>query len=146
MKKTGHIVQIDDFIQISVELTGFSEIELLATGMLGDYYGLIVDNRDEIDLTAFFDEVKMILAIGRYDPGVANKLIGENLIPDSQYGGLAKKIILMWYSGLKPVAVGPQIASDAAYIHSFMWKVAKTHPSGAMQPGYGSWEEKPIGR
>ena len=146
MKKTGQIVQIDDFIEISVELTGFSKIELLATGMLGDYYGLVVDNTDPVDLKAFFNEVKTILDVGRYDPDAANKLIGENLIPDSHYGGLAKKIILMWYSGLKPMAGDPQIASDAAYIHSFMWKAAKTHPAGAMQPGYGSWEEKPIGQ
>lgn len=146
MKNTGHIMQMDDFIRISVELTGFSEIELLATGMPGDYYMLVVDNTDADDLKAFFDEVKKILDIGQYDPGDANKLIKENLIPDSKYGGLAKKIILMWYSGLKPTGSNSEIAGDAAYIHSFMWKAAKTHPAGAMQPGYGSWKEKPIGK
>jgi len=146
MKKTGYMVPMEDFIQISVELTGFSNIELLATGILDDYYTLVVDNTAADNLKSFFDEVKKILDVRQHDVNKAHKLIKENLIPDSRYGGLAKKIILMWYSGLKPTSGLPEIASAAAYIHSFMWKTAKTHPAGAMQPGYGSWKEKPIGQ
>lgn len=133
------------FLKISVHLTGFSEIELQSTGMLTSYFDTLVNNIDTENLTAFFKEVDSILIEGN-DENKIDEKIRLNLIPDTKHVGLAKKIISLWYMGVwkKQGHEFPELISGEAYVQALMWPAAKTHPPGAKQPGYSSWNKQPL--
>ena len=58
--------------------------------------------------------------------------------------GLAKKIILLWYEGMWVEAGKSEVISSQSFIEGLMWPAAKTHASGAKQPGFGSWSHPPL--
>ena len=128
------------FLAISALLTGFSETELLATGMLDSYYTTILGNTSGSDINFFFQNVDAILIDQTRTDATTEYVIETQLIPNSSYGGLAKDIIILWYTGnWKNMPV-----SSAAYIQGLMWEAGYTHPPGAKQPGYGSWAYLPL--
>jgi hypothetical protein len=132
----------DEFLLLSVLLTGFSRTELEATGMVGTYFKTLIDRTEASILHPFFENVVEILKISTVvDRDAA---IASQLMPDSAYNKTAQRMILMWYEGQWFTAVfPPQVISSRAYTQGLMWTAAKTHPSGAKQPGFGSWEHAP---
>jgi hypothetical protein len=133
----------DEFLSLSILLTGFNRTELESTGMIETYFQTLIDRTEASILKPFFENVVDILKI----VAVVNRdaAITSQLMPDSAYNGVAKRIILMWYEGLWVTAVfPPQVISSLAYAQGLMWTAAKTHPSGAKQPGFGSWQREPL--
>lgn len=136
---------LDQFLEISVSLTGFDELELQATGLLQTYYDTVVRNSNRETLAFFFTEVRSILHTTQGNESRRNALIRSNLMPASSYDGLARNIIGLWYTGQWNSATDGEQVNAASYIEALMWPAANTHPPGAKQPGYGSWAEPPIG-
>ncbi len=138
------------FLTISSWLTGFSEIELQATGMLSTYYATVCSKNTASCVANFFAAAQSILDQGGGDEQATNALIGRDLFPTSCYNNMAQNIITMWYAGEWAPDVNAASVAQArtispnAYMQGLMWKAANTHPPGAKQPGYGSWAEKPI--
>jgi hypothetical protein len=133
----------DEFLHLSILLTGFDRTELESTGMTETYFNTLVDRTEASILKKFFDNTVRILRIK--DVRKRDAAIRSRLMPDTAYNGVAKRIILMWYEGLWVTAVfPPQVISSQAYIQSLMWPAAMTHPAGAKQPGFGSWQEAPF--
>jgi hypothetical protein len=129
------------FLTISVLLTGFSATELQGTGMVGIYYENLLRRTEASLLDSFFERVDQIQLM---TPADQQNAIRSQLMPASAYNGLAGRIILMWYEGLWVVGGTREVISSQAYIQSLMWTAAQTHPSGAKQPGFGSWSKKPV--
>jgi hypothetical protein len=144
MKKEKAVSEYrDEFLQLSILLTGFSQTELESTGMVGTYFRTLIDRTEASILKPFFENVVEILKLDTVVD--RNKAISTELIPDSAYNGTAKRIILMWYEGLWTTAgAAPQVISSQAYAQGLMWPAAKTHPAGAKQPGHGSWQHEPL--
>ncbi len=134
---TDHITL---FTEISVWLTGFNEAELLATGMLDTYYQALQANSSQDDFSYFFKAVEIILHQNRNDIASTEKAIASMLMPVSAYNGIAGSIITMWYTG----NWGNTVISGQAYIQGLVWDAAQTHPPGAKQPGFGSWNMPPL--
>ncbi len=136
------------FLEISVLLTGFTESELIGTGMLDTYYNSLLQNSKQEDISYFFQNVKAILQAPKRTEETTDEAIRLQLIPSSQYSALAKNIIMLWYSGsLFNMALTNQpsnIVNAEAYKQGLMWTAGHTHPPGAKQPGYGSWAKPPI--
>jgi hypothetical protein len=135
------------FLKISEYLTGFKENDLLATGMHETYYYTLMKEPDQDTVNAFFDETDMILKESGNDETELLKQIGSRLIPDFHYFGLARRIILLWYTGIWTSfseTKTSQMVSTEAYKQGLIWKAAETHPAGAKQPGFGSWAEVPL--
>ncbi|SEO69654.1 Membrane bound FAD containing D-sorbitol dehydrogenase [Flavobacterium sp. CF108] len=126
------------FLEVSALLTGFSKTELKATGMLETYYNTIQKNTDKQDIDYFFLDVHVLLN----DKSKKNieATLASQFMAASAYNGLAKNIIILWYTG----NWGSEVISSASYIQGLMWNAAHTHPPGAKQPGYGSWAERPL--
>ncbi|MDR6763758.1 hypothetical protein J2Y38_003982 [Flavobacterium sp. 2755] len=126
------------FLEVSALLTGFSKTELKATGMLETYYNTILKNTDKQDIDYFFLDVHVLLN----DKSKKNieAALASQFMAASAYNGLAKNIIILWYTG----NWGNDVVSSASYIQGLMWNAAHTHPPGAKQPGYGSWAERPL--
>ena len=136
------------FLDISVKLTGFSESELTGTGMLDTYYNTLLQNTVEEDIRYFFQHVKSILKAPKQTQAGIEEAISTQLIPNSEYGALAKNIIMLWYTGnlfnMSITAQPNQVVNAESYIQGLMWTAGHTHPPGAKQPGYGSWANPPI--
>ena len=130
------------FLKISVHLTGFSEIELRSTGMVEKYFDIVTKKEDPINVKSFFAEVRLVI-----DTKPASQIttaIGTRLVPDSKYYGLAKRIILLWYTGIWTTAGKSEMVNSDAFVEGLIWKAAETHPAGAKQPGYDSWTRPPL--
>ncbi len=136
----NHLVSSKTFLTISTYLTGYNEVELLGTGMLETYFNVFLEKFSPKTLHYFFAEVDEILLESAGDEDKINAAIAARLIPDSAYDGIAKNIILVWYTG----NWGSDVISTQSYQQGLMWDAAEAHPPGAKQPGYGSWANLPI--
>jgi hypothetical protein len=140
------------FLDISVRLTGFNKNELLATGMPETYYYAIMKEADQDNVRAFFKEAQKIMNEYGDNETNLNGQICHQLIPSAKYYELAKRIILLWYTGIwtsivitngKPISSSNMISSQS-YSEGLIWVAAETHPAGAKQPGYASWSLPPL--
>ncbi|PKB18299.1 hypothetical protein [Flavobacterium sp. 5] len=128
------------FLEVSALLTGFSKTELKATGMLESYYNTILKNLDKEDIDYFFLDIHLLLNHKSYTEKDIEAILASKFIANSSYNGLAKSIIILWYTG----NWGGEVISSASYIQGLMWDAIHAHPPGAKQPGYGSWAELPL--
>lgn len=139
------------FLKISVHLTGFGQNELLATGMHETYYYTIMKETDQDNVRSFFIKAQEILDKNSNNESQLKKDIKEILIPSTAFMDLAKRIILLWYTGIwttKNAVVGKNgrmfMVSAEAYQQSLIWVAAETHPAGAKQTGFDSWAYPPL--
>jgi len=132
--------QVNIFLDISVESTGFSELELLGTGMLQPYFNVMMNKNNMAVVEAFLAEAESILKKNKGNAGALKTAVLNQLFPDNVYSGLAKNIITMWYLG----SWMNDIISPQSYVQGMVWGVADAHPPGAKQPGYASWSLAPL--
>ena len=128
------------FLEVSALLTGFSQTELKATGMAESYYNTILQYTDKESIDYFFLDLNTLLHSSGHTPKKIEAALARDFMPDSSYSGLAKSIIMLWYTG----NWGDTVVSSASYIQGLMWDAAHSHPPGAKQPGYGSWANLPL--
>ena len=138
------------FLNLSSRLTGYSTDDLEQTDMLETYYCMLMKEEDQDGIRAFLEKAKQVLTSADVD-----EEIKATFIDHTPYDGLAQRIILMWYTGIwttmnqsdvKPPQARMAMISPQAYQEGLIWTTAETHPAGAKQPGYGSWERKPFPR
>jgi hypothetical protein len=128
------------FLEVSAHLTGFSKTELKATGMQESYFNTILKNVDKENIDYFFLDLDKLFKDSKNNEQVIENTLASQFMANSAYGGLAKSIILLWYTG----NWGGEVISSASYIQGLMWDAGHTHPPGAKQPGYGSWADLPL--
>jgi hypothetical protein len=127
---------METFIKISVHLTGFSDIELLGTGMTSVYFN-VLRNHNQVDVfEAFLTKSRQIIESSDH---IKNDISSE-LMPVFLYNGMAQNLITLWYTGSM---MNGKIVSSQAYIQGLIWNTASAHPPGAKQQGYGSWSKAP---
>ena len=137
------------FLDISVHLTGYKKNELLATGMHETYYYTIMKEADQDNVRAFFKEAQAIMDEFGKNIDQLNEEIAKRLFPADKFLELARRIIMLWYTGIWTSIVvtqqrTPFMVSGKSYTEGLIWSVAETHPAGAKQPGYGSWAIPPL--
>jgi len=138
------------FLDLSSKLTGYSADELEQTGMLETYYCMLMKEDDQDGIRAFLEKARQVLTGADVDDEIK-----ATFIDHTPYEELAQRIILMWYTGIwttmnqkdmKPAQARTAMISAKTYQEGLIWATAETHPAGAKQPGYASWERKPIPR
>jgi hypothetical protein len=136
---------------LSAILTGFGRIELLGTGMVGEYLRTL----DAILPAGLLDE---FLAVPERLPQGADLegAVTSQIIDDPKLGPLARNVILLWYCGTwtalpdawraahgaSPLDTD-HVVSAEAYQAGLQWVVAGAHPAGAQQQGFGAWSLAP---
>lgn len=141
---------LEQFIQLSCALTGFDKVELLGTGMAAEYLRAITSVYHDAVLRLLFEAKAIIEVYGEESQDFAVQ-IQKRIIEDIEFGQIAKNIIQLWYLGSYTNYNDPapliykaaQIVSPDAYRNGLIWENANTHPAGARQPGYGSWQLPP---
>jgi hypothetical protein len=129
--------RFERFLGLSAVLTGFSRIELLGTGMAGEYLRTI----DAVTPASLLDE--LMAAYERLPAGAAHEAVPPcGTLDDPKLESLAEGLILLWYLGTSP-SDRTRVVSAEAYQAGLQWVVAGAHPPGAQQQGFGAWSFAP---
>jgi hypothetical protein len=146
-------VDLDGFVSLSAELTGFTAFRLTGTGMARDYLQATTD-------VVGADVVTRLLAAHASlpdDPSEREDALRASLLADELLGPVARNIIKMWYVGTwyqLPVewreTYGHNergatfVVSPTAYTEGLLWPAVGANPPGAKGPGYGTWSLPPT--
>ncbi|GAB5419332.1 MAG: hypothetical protein Crog4KO_27610 [Crocinitomicaceae bacterium] len=139
-----NILNVDDycfdvFMSISAATTGFDVGELQSTGMGETYYRHILDSVEEATFIQFLNVSAEILE-NSHSVEQLNIKISEHLIAHDGMNELLEKIITVWYLGTWN---GTYVNAES-YPQGLAWKTFHGHPPGAKQPGFKSWNVKPV--
>ncbi|QSX29395.1 hypothetical protein JYB88_14460 [Shewanella cyperi] len=129
------------FISLSVLLTGFNRFELLGTGQADNYFQLVQQQCP--------DKLETLLALfsrAPAEPQPLNAFIEVQIMQSSELGPLARSLIKLWYLGQWDSIKGDDsfIPSPQAYQEGLVWQAIHAHPQGAKQQGFGAWAEPPA--
>lgn len=143
--------RLDDFLALSVCLTGFNRVQLLGTGVTRAHLRTL----DEVVSRELTDR---LLATFRSLPERDDEAVSTQILADPTIGPIARNVILMWYSGTwkqlpaewreahgsSPLDSTRVVSADA-YLAGLQWVAAGAHPAGGRPPGFASWSTPPDG-
>lgn len=142
---------LEEFVDASVRLTGFSRIELLGTGAAESYLHAL---QSAVPSAV----VERLLAAFRDLPAGDDDAIATRIVGDPSLGPVAKNVVVLWYCGTwqrlpdewrSTHGESPndttRVISAAAYISGLQWKVIGAHAPGGDMQGFGSWAQAPRG-
>lgn len=138
------ILNVDDyyydvFMAISESLTGFSVNELQSTGLAEIYYKYILNQIETATFIEFLNISKNVLENSVSQDQLKIAITAE-IIANPATQEIAQSVITLWYMGTWEGAY----VNDSSYKEGLVWTVMHAHPPGAKQPGFKSWETKPV--
>jgi hypothetical protein len=147
---------LDQFVALSVTLTGFDAEELWGTGLVPIYYALLPSIIGDQIFGGFMTRWLYTDQRGAGDEELLHQLVKEQIFEDPDYGPLARNLAGLWYTGQWNQLPAEwrnvhgawandmtYVISPASYTEGLVWKAMGTHPKAAKQPGYGSWALPP---
>jgi hypothetical protein len=145
----------DDFLSLSVVLTGYSRFRLLGTGQAQLYFSTLTDVVGDDAVTALLQAFRRVHDTAVNDAAV-EPLLRAEILSDEKLGPIARNTIKLWFVGVwyqlppewrnaygireKDVTFVP---TPAAYVEGLLWPTIDANPSGAKGPGYGTWALPP---
>lgn len=150
---------VNGFIKLSSTITGYSETELLATGLPDFYYKLVSGILSE----EFLDEMTTLyLKIVEENEGHPKKIAEEltvQIFENEKWGPVGRNIIQLWYLGQWNQLNGKWciknrkqcndcnhetfIPSGEAYVEGLAWDALAAHPMAGKQVGFAAWSFPP---
>ena len=112
--------QLQSFLELSAQLTGFDTATLLGTGKAEHYHDLLCAELGAAGLETFLS-------------AAATGTGGE------EAAATAQRLIRLWYLGLWN---NEQIDAQS-YREGLIWKAIDANPPGSRPPGYGTWALEP---
>jgi hypothetical protein len=147
---------LEDFLDLSVDLTAFAETDLRGTGLAGQYLAKVRAACTDAVVADLFAAHRAARAEAAGDPAGLDRALRHRMFSDDRLGPVARAVIKLWYAGmwygLPPEwtdAFGAQAAAEASavtaasYQEGLLWRAIGANPPGAKAPGYGSWAEPP---
>ncbi|MCD1116546.1 hypothetical protein [Chryseobacterium turcicum] len=138
------ILNVDDyyygvFMTISESLTGFTLNELQSTGLAEIYYSYILNHIELATFIEFLNISKNSIENSQTQEELTH-VISAKILSAPSTQGIAQSVITLWYLGTwEGVYV-----NDLSYKEGLVWNVMHAHPPGAKQPGFKSWNLKPV--
>ena len=140
---------LEQFLLLSVDLTGFEQVDLLGTGMAEVYYQQVVTVIGEKIAAELWAVTRTLQGLSGDELQTA---IRREIMASAKFGPVARNIIQLWYWGAwielpndwrsrygVNQADVTNFVGTAGYQEGLIWQVMNTHPQGAKQPGFGSW-------
>jgi hypothetical protein len=150
---------LDQFLTLSVTLTGFDAVDLWGTGMVPTYYALVPSIAGEAVWGDLLTRWRDISARARGRPRVIERQVTTKILEDAYLGPVARNLAALWYTGMWYQLPGAwrnahganardltQVVSPQSYESALVWKAIFTHPPAAKQPGFASWAMPPKER
>lgn len=148
---------LEQFLSLSVALTGFDRPDLLGTGLAQEYFQQVAAVLGEKISQELWDVTRRLVRQTRDNSADLESAIRAEILASPKFGPPARSIIQLWYAGTwielpqawrNKYSTSPDdfthFTSAAAYQQGLIWKAMHTHPTGAQQPGFGSWSLKPV--
>jgi hypothetical protein len=156
MKNQNHL--FEDFLELSVILTGFKKFRLFGTGQAVVYYDKIQEIIGEETVKELLSTFKDIFeSVSRQETEELHDLLRAKILSDAKLGPVARNIILLWYVGSwyqlpadwrTSYGQNPSdvtfVLSPNSYTEGLLWPAIGAHPAGAKAQGFGSWASEPI--
>lgn len=151
--------RLNQFLDLSVALTGFDRPHLRGTGLVADH----LDTLDRVVSPAVVDQLLQAYAAlpngaAMTDGGKDEASLSTRILDDPLLGPLARTLIVLWYTGSwtplpadwpAPMGRSPldvaRVVSPAAYFNGLQWSAAHAHAPGALPTGFASWATPPMG-
>jgi hypothetical protein len=141
---------------LSVDLTAFSEFELMGTGLAADYLATLRKIVGDVLVTELLDAHRDARRASASDSAALERELRHRLLGDEKLGPVARNLIKLWYLGIWyelpsawAEAFGARdgdrtfFVSATAYTEGLLWPAIGANPPGAKAPGYGSWAAPP---
>ena len=139
----------DAFLEVSECLTGFSRVELLATGMGRAYEAELKNVYGEDVVSQLLRAVRAVIKdAGGNEAKLEELMLARVFNDDTVLCAPAKNLAQMWYLGTlidytdpTPTVVFKRttVVSAEAYQQSLVLTDNGSHPAGAKHQGFGSW-------
>jgi hypothetical protein len=140
-------MSIESFLSLSVHLTGFQRVELVATGMLEEYFQFLLANVEHEAVQQLWAIAARVDKLAAANNPASLIAVIQHALTDPNLGPIAKNVMRLWYTGSwrkdPSDAFSSEVVSAQSYQQGLQWKAARSHPAGAKQPGFGSWSELP---
>jgi hypothetical protein len=149
---------LDQFLNLSVVLTGFNKVELQATGVGLDYLTLLMEMAGDTLCFELWAETQAIYAKHAGNAARLESEVHTHILKSAKYAPLARNIILLWYNAiwyqLPPdwttrhganAVDQDHVVSAKAYPEALIWQAIGAHPPAAKPQGYGAWALPPAG-
>jgi len=146
----------DEFLALSVVLTGYSRVRLVGTGQAPLYFSTVSGVVGEATVHELLRAFTRVRDGAAADEAAMEPLLRADILSDDKLGPVARNVIKLWFVGvwyqLPPEwreAYGVRekdvtfVASPAAYTEGLLWPTIDANPSGAKGPGYGTWALPP---
>lgn len=145
--------RLDEFLRLSVSLTGFGRLPLVGTGVAHQYLATL----DAIVPAGVM--ARLLEASAALPPAEGRETaLADGILGDPALGPVARNVIVLWYCGTwvplpdewcevhgRAASDLPHVVSSEAYLAGLQWTVAGAHPPGGLPGGFGSWAEPPRG-
>jgi hypothetical protein len=139
--------RLEEFLELSVCLTGFDRLQLLGTGMTEDY----LDELAAILSPGLLDELLAVFQGLPRGEGL-DSAVSKQILGDPRLRPVAQNIAVMWYCGTwktlpqewraaygTSVRDTDHVVSGMAYLGGLQWTLVGAHPAGGLPQGFGSW-------
>ena len=136
--------ELPAFLSLSEALTGFNHLD--DNAILGQKY------LEAIGSSSAKADIDKILAVwsamGALETSIRDSRIAREIMDDADLGGLARKIILLWYTGCLYRTDGSvQQQLKEGYVEGLVWKAIQAHPIGYANDAVDFyWKDLPDGR
>jgi len=144
--------RLQEFLKLSVCLTGFDRLQLMNTAMAEAYLRTL----DAVLPPGLVD--KLLTTYRSLPADGQEAAVTDQILNDPQLGPVARNLIVLWYSGTweqlpdawratngsSPLD-HPHVVSSAAYLSGLQWAVVAAHPAGGLPQGFGAWSAPPEG-
>lgn len=144
------MANMENFKNLSIDLTGFSEFELFGTGNMQIFHDLLINR---IGNDTF---VKLLAMHARVERSDLARNMRHNIMADPCFGPIARNLLYLWFIGswrrmpmswVEIYGTGLEnhevIPSSSAYTSGLLWPTISGNPPGAKPFGYGMWAKAP---
>lgn len=149
-------VKLQDFLDLSVDLTAFSSVQLQGTGYATKYFETTRNVVGDGLLTEVLQVYRSLVGETGGDYEARKRLLRVKLFASPKLGPIVRNIIKLWYVSTwyelpqtwrdqfgTPVNDGTFVVDPWAYPEGLLWVATGAHPPGAKAPGYGTWSAPP---
>ena len=150
---------IEDFVNFSTVVTGFSRFDLYGTDQVHSYYNAIAKVVGQDILNELLETFSDLYARSQDNATALDKGMRTEIFGSEKFGPIARNIIKLWYIatwyqlpqawrdrfGIKPNDI-TFVVSPQAYPEGLLWSAIGVNPPAAKPPGYGSWSNPPLVR
>lgn len=147
---------IEPFVTLCADLTGFSAFQLRGTGLVARYLALMEERAG----TAVTADLMASHASARAEAGgnaaVLTRAIRRLIMSDARLGPPARSLLKLWYAGVWHALPSnwhdahggalddtDVVPTSASYTEGLLWPAVGANPPGAKPFGYGMWANPP---